>query len=94
LAQLRSKRVVNGGAVADVPLAFRLEQDVAPAAVSARLAELNKRGILAYALRQASGNDMIYTGAFATPAQATILADSLRALGITPVLTFRTGRVF
>lgn len=94
LAQLRSKRVVNGGAVADVPLAFRLEQNVAPTAVAARLAELNKRGILAYALRQANGNDMIYTGAFETPAQATILADSLRALGMTPVLTYRTGRVF
>ena len=94
LTQLRSKRVVNGGAVADVPLAFRLEQNVAPATVATRLAELNKRGILAYALRQANGNDMIYTGAFETPAQATILADSLRALGITPVLTFRTGRVF
>ena len=36
----------------------------------------------------------IVTGAFESPKQANILADSLQRIGITPVLIYRTGRAF
>lgn len=94
LAKLRSDRIVGAGSILSVPFALRLEAGVASGAVSARLAEFTRRGLMPYALQQADGSATLYTGAFETPVQATTLADSLRALGITPVLAYRTGRTF
>ena len=94
LEKLRGDRIVGGGSIISVPFALRLEAGVASGAVSARLAEFTKRGLMPYALQQADGSATLYTGAFETPVQATTLADSLRALGITPVLAYRTGRTF
>jgi hypothetical protein len=94
LAQLRAAKIVGGGNISSVPLALRLEGGVAATAVAARLADYQKRGILAYALQQANGSATLFTGAFESPAQATTLADSLRALGRIPVLAYRTGRAF
>lgn len=94
LAQLRSSKIISGGNVTSVPFALRLEGGVAVTSVSVRISEYSKRGILAYALQQANGSAVLYTGAFESPVQATTLADSLRALGMTPVLAYRTGRAF
>lgn len=94
LAKLRSDKIIGAGSILSVPFALRLETGVPLGAVSARLAEFARRGLMPYALQQADGSATLYTGAFETPVQATSLADSLRALGITPVLAYRTGRTF
>jgi hypothetical protein len=92
LAQLRARKLIGGGSLTSVPYALRLEGGVAAPMVPTRLTEYGKRGILAYALVQANGSATLYTGAFESPAQAIMLSDSLRALGLTPVLAYRTGR--
>ncbi len=94
LNKLRADKIVGAGSILSVPYAIRLETGLAAGSVSIRLAELTKRGLMAYALQQADGSATVYTGAFESPNQATTLADSLRALGITPVLVYRTGRTF
>ncbi|BAH38237.1 MAG TPA: SPOR domain-containing protein [Gemmatimonas aurantiaca] len=94
LARLRSEKIIGAGSIVSVPFALRLETRVTPALVSARLAALSTRGIMAYALRQADGSASVYTGAFESPTQAMALADSLRAVGVAPVLAYRTGRGF
>lgn len=94
LAQLRSAQLVSGGSVTVVPFALRLEGGVPLQEVWMHMREYGGKGILAYALQQPNGTATVYTGAFETAGQATLLADSLRALGITPVLAYRTGRAF
>jgi hypothetical protein len=94
LARLRSEKIIGAGSIVSVPFALRLETRVTPALVPTRLAALSTRGIMAYALRQADGSASVYTGAFESPTQATALADSLRAVGVAPVLAYRTGRGF
>lgn len=94
LANLRARKVVGAGSVLSVPYALRLEEGVPANAVPARLGEWKVRGIVAYALRQPNNLATILTGAFESPKQANILADSLQRIGITPVLIYRTGRAF
>lgn len=94
LAQLQAKKLIGSGSIVSVPFALRLERQVAQSLVAARLSALKARGIEAYALRQNDGSAFIYTGAFETPEQATSLADSLRSMGVAPVLAYRTGREF
>ncbi len=94
LARLRSQKVIGAGSIVSVPFALRLETRVTPSLVPTRLAALNTRGIMAYALRQPDGSVSVYTGAFESPTQASALADSLRAVGVAPVLAYRTGRGF
>lgn len=94
LAQLRAANIISGGNITIVPFALRLEGGVPATSIATRVSEYSKRGIIAYALQQTNGSATLYTGAFESPAQASTLADSLRALGITPVLAYRTGRAF
>jgi len=94
LARLRADKVIGSGSIVSVPFAFRVESKLTTSLVPTRLAALATRGIIAYALRQDDGSATIYTGAFETPLQATALADSLRAVGVAPVLVYRTGRGF
>lgn len=94
LARLRTDKVIGSGSIVSVPFAFRVESKVTTNLVPTRLAALGTRGIMAYALRQDDGSATIYTGAFESPLQATVLADSLRAVGVAPVLVYRTGRGF
>ena len=94
LTKLRTQNIVGSGSIVSVPFALRLERNVTPTQVPARLADLAARGIIAYALLQPAGGAHVYTGAFESPLQATVLADSLRALRIAPVLVYRTGRAF
>lgn len=84
----------NSGSIIRVPYAFRLEEGLAVEMTSDAIARWAQRGIRAYALRQTSGDVTVYTGAFQTPIQATMLADSLHGVGIPPTLVYRTGRTF
>ncbi len=94
LTKLRAQKIVGSGSILDVPYALRLAKAVSPTLIPTRLAELANRGIIAYALLQPDGGANVYTGAFESPMQATLLADSLRALRVAPVLVYRTGRTF
>jgi hypothetical protein len=82
------------GVVVRVPFAFLIESDVPVAAVAGMVTTYADRGQPVYALRQANGSARLYAGAFEFPEQAVLFAESLRAAGLTPVLVYRTGRVF
>jgi len=84
----------NSGSIMRLPYGFRLERGLTMDVVPTSLARWSQRGIRAYALRQTDGMVTLYTGAFRTPAQATLLADSLQQAGIPPTLVYRTGRTF
>ncbi|MCU0647130.1 MAG: SPOR domain-containing protein [Gemmatimonadaceae bacterium] len=94
LVQLRRSNVLGetSGSVITVPLAFELERDLPAAATRAALSAWRARGVRPYVLRSANGSARIYTGAFESPEQAALFADSLRTLGFTPPLAFRIGR--
>src|ERR687886_649203 len=74
------------------PYAFlvqaKLRADSAGAAVSSYV----ERGVPVYALQQSDGTATLYAGAFQTPEQAALLAESLKGAGLTPTLVYRTGR--
>jgi hypothetical protein len=94
LGRLRAKDPTISGSVVALPYALQVERGVPAGQVAGRLAALAGRGVFAYALRQADGSGVIYTGAFESPDQARTLADSLRAVGMAPTLVYRTGRAF
>jgi len=94
LSKLRAAQLISGGNITSVPFAFRLEGGVAAANVSNRITSYDTKGVMAYVMMQTNGTATLYTGAYQAPFQAKRLADSLRALGITPVLAYRTGRAF
>jgi hypothetical protein len=96
LTRLRAAGEVGptSGSILRLPYGFRLERGLALDAVTESIARWTQRGIAAYALRQTDGTITLYTGAFRTPAQATLLADSLQQAGIPPTLVYRTGRTF
>lgn len=84
----------TSGSIIRVPFAFRLEEGLSVETSDQALSRWSARGIRAYALRQTNGAVTLYTGAFQSPAQATLLADSLVGAGISPTLVYRTGRTF
>jgi hypothetical protein len=84
----------NWGAVKRRPLALMLQSRIGSDTAAAAVTAYVERGLPVYALRQADGSATLYAGAFETPEQATLLAESLRASGLTPTLVYRTGRVF
>lgn len=94
LQRMREEGLIGSGSIVRLPYALQLEYGVPAERTTARVASYLRRGILAYALRQQDGRAIVYTGAFETPSQATLLADSLRTTGIDPVLVLRTGRAF
>lgn len=96
LSRLREAGEVgdSSGSIIRVPYALRLEQGLVVDSTAAALERWRRRGVRAYALRQTDGTVTLFTGAFQTPAQATLLADSLQGAGIPPTLAFRTGRTF
>jgi hypothetical protein len=94
LRQLQRSKVLGAGSIVRVPFALGLEIHVPLTMARGRIAQYAQRAITAYGLQQTDGSVTIYTGAFETPAQATTLANSLKQVGITPVLVYRTGRTF
>jgi hypothetical protein len=53
---------------------------------------LVNRGVPAYVLTSPSSGGRVYAGAFDSADQAAPLATSLRAIGLAPVVAYRTGR--
>jgi hypothetical protein len=53
---------------------------------------LRARGVTVYPLSRGDGTVALYAGAFETPDEAALLAQSLRAAGLAPTLVYRTGR--
>jgi hypothetical protein len=96
LTRLRTAGQIGAtsGSIIRVPFAFRLEQGLPVDSATTAIGRWRARGVRAYALRQTDGSVTLFTGAFQTPAQATLLADSLQGAGIPPTLVYRTGRTF
>ena len=96
LARLRTAKILGqaSGTIVRVPFAFRLEEGVSPESAPRLIADYDKRGIAAYALKQSDGRVSLFTGAHETVQQARYLADSLRTQGVKAVLVYRTGRAF
>jgi hypothetical protein len=76
------------------PYALLIERDVPDSSVAARVSRYRDRGQAVYALLQPDGTARVYAGAFKTPDEALLLADELRANGVSPTLAYRTGRVY
>jgi hypothetical protein len=90
-------RSIDAGRTAAVeryPYAFLVERNVADSSVAPTLAKYHARGLPVYALLQPDGSARVYAGAFKTADEVNLLADALRAAGVTPVLAYRIGRVF
>jgi hypothetical protein len=85
---------MSGAQVKRRPLALMVQSRISADSAAEAVMAYVERGLPVYALRQADGSATLYAGAFETPQQATLLAESLRASGITPTLVYRTGRVF
>ncbi|MDQ6610891.1 MAG: hypothetical protein M3Y64_00540 [Gemmatimonadota bacterium] len=96
LARLRTAKVLGptSGSIIRVPYAFRLAEKLPPDSSAGAIANFQKLGIFAYALKQSNGTVSIFTGAAESVAQASFLADSLRAQRVPAVLVYRTGRTF
>jgi hypothetical protein len=76
------------------PFAFLVQAKVRPDSAAPAVASYIERGLPVYALQQTDGTATLYAGAFQTPEQAALLAESLKGAGITPTLVYRTGRPF
>jgi hypothetical protein len=96
LLALRRRHVLrpDEGSVVRLPYAFRIEDSLPAAAVAGMLSMYADRGEPVYALRQSNGKTWLLAGAFASPEQASLFAESLRGPGPAPVLVYRKGRVF
>ncbi|MEO7996778.1 MAG: hypothetical protein ABI852_04995 [Gemmatimonadaceae bacterium] len=96
LTRLRTAKILGqaSGTIVRVPFAFRLEEGLTVEAAPGAIADYDKRGISAYALKQTDGRVTLYTGAHETVKQAAYLGDSLRTQGVKAVLVYRTGRAF
>jgi hypothetical protein len=96
LAALRRRGMLDAGSgtVISLPFAFLIDSGIPSGAVTGMVATYADRGQPVYALRQPNGSAWLFAGAFETPAQSTLYAESLRSSGITPVLVYRKGRAF
>lgn len=90
----QGKLLGGSGSVVRLPFAFLIDSGVKAAAVPAMIAEHVERGQPIYGLLQSDGTAWLLAGAFASPEESVLYAQSLRASGITPVLVYRKGRVF
>ena len=84
----------NWGSVKRRPLALLIQSKIGADTTGAVVTGYVERGLPVYALRQADGTATLYAGAFETPEQAALLAESLKSSGLNPTLVYRTGRVF
>nr|MDQ3314209.1 hypothetical protein [Verrucomicrobiota bacterium] len=93
LARLRGRAAVGsrGGSVVARPLAFLIREGVVRDSVRAVAQVYRDRRVAVYALFQPDGSARLYTGAYASVAQATAAAPALREAGLEPTLAYRTG---
>ena len=96
LASLRGRGLIENdvGAVVHLPYALVLQPEVSRETASAVVKAYLVRGLPAYALLQEDGTARVYAGAFDSPEQAAILAASVSAAGIEPMVAYRMGRTF
>jgi hypothetical protein len=88
------KKLPDGGRVARLPYAFLIDS-VRPAAVSEVVADYVSKGQPVYALLQPNSWAWVLAGAFETPEQSSLYAETLRSTRKEPVvLVYRKGRMF
>lgn len=94
LADLGRRRLrLEESKVVRRPFAFLIDSGPVSAAAGMVAAYVD-RGQPVYALRQPNGIVWLLVGAFASPEQAALQLESLRASSIPPVLVYRKGRAF
>ena len=96
LVDLRRRHLLDArsGTVVRVPFAFLIDSGVPATAVPGMVASYANRGDPVYALRQSNGTAWLLAGAFESPEQAALYAESLRSSGKTPTFVYRKGRSF
>lgn len=96
LVDLRRRHLLDArsGTVVRVPFAFLIDSGVPATAVPGMVATYANHGDPVYALRQSNGTAWLLAGAFESPEQAALYAESLRSSGKTPTLVYRKGRSF
>ena len=94
LVAVRRSRMVGdaAGFVVRLPFALLVDSVSTAGGVPTTLQKYLGRGLPVYALLQPAGNALVYAGAFATPADAAVLQDSLSSAGIRSLLVYRKGR--
>ena len=94
LVSVRRSRIVgdDAGFVVRLPFALLIDSVATAGGVPATLQKYLVRGLPVYALLQPAGDALVYAGAFATPADAAVLQDSLSSSGIRSLLVYRKGR--
>ncbi|HUR91438.1 MAG TPA: hypothetical protein VMY38_02075 [Gemmatimonadaceae bacterium] len=96
LVAARRARIVGGeaGFVVRLPFALLVDSVATAGGIATALQKYQARGLPVYALLQPAGNALLYAGAFAMPADAAVLQDSLSSAGIRSLLVYRKGRTF
>ena len=96
LVDLRRRHLLDArsGTVVRVPFAFLIDSGVPATAVPGMVATYANHGDPVYALRQSNGTAWLLAGAFESPEQAALYAESLRSSGKTPTFVYRKGRSF
>jgi MinD-like ATPase involved in chromosome partitioning or flagellar assembly len=90
----RDKKLADGGRIARLPYAFLIDT-VRPAAVPEVVADYVSKGQPVYALLQPNGWAWVLAGAFESPEQSSLYAETLRSTRKEPVvLVYRKGRMF
>lgn len=89
--RLRGALAPGAGAVLQAPLAWLLEEGVPDDALPARLFAWRQQGLPAYALIDPAGVTRVYVGAFASEAEARLLAPVLDSLTLHATLVPRVG---
>lgn len=94
LVSVRRARILGdaAGFVVRLPFALLVDSVSTAGGVPTTLEKYLGRGLPVYALLQPGGNALVYAGAFATPADAAVLQDSLSSAGIRSLLVYRKGR--
>jgi hypothetical protein len=96
LVQLRRRGSLEAeqGEVRYAPFSLLVERGVGREQASIYIRDYRDRSVPAYALLQPDGTANIYTGAFETPEQASLLLALLRERGEQPQVVYRIGRAF
>jgi hypothetical protein len=93
-ARARGELGSTGGRVMHAPVALLLAESRTASEIEAQREVWVARGIAAYALRDENGMMRLYAGAFEFPAQAAVLAMTLRDNSVEPRVAYRIGRMF
>jgi hypothetical protein len=84
----------TGGVVITAPYALLVDSAASATEAAAVVARYTELEAPAYALLQPDGQVLVYVGAFTRPEESIGFAGELAQAGMTPLLVYRTGRVF